>query len=140
MRTAESIMERLEGIAQTLEHRGQTDIARQIEEVVSELREEGRVVRGPDLMTTGEAAEALGVRSVFTIKRWARDGILDGFQRGGRILVTRESVENMLASPKVAGLRHREADLDAFDASGEQVPPTSWPGRKPWKTNATNSL
>lgn len=139
MKSPETITQKLEEIAQVLEQRGQVDVARQVGEVISELREEGQVVRGPDLMTTGEAAEALGVRSVFTIKRWARDGLLDGFQRGGRILVTRESVERMLTSPKVADLRQQEADLAAFDANGEQVPPISWSGRKPWKSNAPSN-
>ena len=35
-------------------------------------------------MTTGEAAEALGIRSVNTIKRWAGEGLLEGFRRVAR--------------------------------------------------------
>ena len=45
-----------------------------------------------DVLTTGQAAAALRLRSVNTVKRWVREGTLDGFRRGSRILILRGSV------------------------------------------------
>lgn len=134
MQQAETITRKLERVAEKLAERGQDDLAREVDAVVSDLRR-NRGLKDPDVMTTGEAAAALGVRSVFTVKRWARDGILDGFRRGGRILITRASVERLLNSPTVAKQRAAEADLEEFDAGEEALPPMPWLGRKPWEGN-----
>jgi hypothetical protein len=58
-------------------------------------------------MTTGQAARALGIASLNTIKSWVRAGLLEGFQRGGRVMVSRASVERPLS-------------------------PITWTGRTPW--------
>jgi excisionase family DNA binding protein len=130
------ITSRLNDVARRLGERGETELEREVESIIAELDRAKAPPLG--LMTTGEAARELGVRSVFTIKRWAREGILEGFRRGGRILITRESVERLAQGPKVADERARDAQLvsalEAFDAGDEPVPPTSWPGRKPWVT------
>ena len=51
--------------------------------------------------------------------KWARDGLLEGYRRGGRVLVTRQSVERFVSHPTVAEERAYERDLDevlgAFD-------------------------
>jgi excisionase family DNA binding protein len=133
---SEVIVRKLEGLSDKLAERGQPDLAREIDSVVEDLRKDTETSTSREVMTTGEAASLLGVRSVFTIKRWAREGILDGFRRGGRILVTRESVERVLHSPNVAQERRLEADLAAFDGGDQPVPSTSWSGRKPWETHA----
>jgi excisionase family DNA binding protein len=87
-------------------------------------------------MTTGEAAALLGVASVNTIKRWARQGLLEGYQRGGRVLVSRRSVERMLGAPALAAERAHEQELDEalapFDTDERPLPPLRWSGRKPW--------
>lgn len=131
-----TIAERLERIAERLTERGQVDLAQETASIVSALRCGENLEETQDVLTTGEAAKMLGVRSLFTVKRWAREGLLEGFQRGGRILVTRRSVERLLHSPKVSDQRAREgkliADFDAFDAKDEVVPPAHWHGRRPW--------
>src|SRR5271167_676170 len=88
------------------------------------------------LITTGEAARLLGVRSINTIKRWAIDGVLEGFRRGGRILVSRRSVERLVGSPPLAEQKKFEADqeeaLAPFDVGDDEPLPTSaMSGRKP---------
>lgn len=90
------------------------------------------------VMTTGEAAEALGVRSINTIKRWAGDGVLEGFRRGGRIVISRRSVETMLNKPELARQKsweQRVAEaLEGFDASDDDLSEmrAAHVGRKPW--------
>ena len=135
---AEVITRKLERVAEKLAERGQVDLAREVDAVVNDLRQNNRQLDN-DVMTTGEAAAALGVRSVFTVKRWAREGLLDGFRRGGRILITRASVERLLKSPKVAEQQAVEADLLAFDVGDEVVPTSPWTGRKPWEGLASDA-
>ena len=128
---------KLKHLSEELRQRGQTDLADDVGELVEALRQQGQHERPGRLMTTGEAAQALGVRSINTIKRWAAEGQLDGVRRGGRLLILAESVKRMTQSPSVAEQKAREAQiaaaLEPFDAGDEEVPPTStWTGRKPW--------
>ena len=48
----------------------------------------------PTLLTTGQAAERLGI-SIPTVKRWIERGVLVGQQIGGRWQVASESVERL---------------------------------------------
>lgn len=52
------------------------------------------------MLTTRQAAERLGV-SLQTVRRWAREGLLDGRQTKdrGEIQVTEESVERAASTP-----------------------------------------
>jgi excisionase family DNA binding protein len=90
------------------------------------------------LLSTEEAAEILGVRSSNTVKRLAREGLLAGFQVGGRVKVTRASVERLRGSSALARQQDYERDLaevlDPFDAGDEPLPPSELPhmGRVPW--------
>jgi hypothetical protein len=123
MNKREAIPDRLEHVATELTERGQKDLASEVRSVVADLRESA-ATELPPMLTTGQAAQALGIRSVFTIKRWVREGILDGQRRGSRIFVTRESVERLLRSPTVAEERAR--DLEPGGA-GEQSGSTGSP-------------
>ena len=64
------------------------------------------------LLTTGQAANVLGIRSVNTVKRWIYDGLLVGYRRGGRILVSVDSVAQLIASSELASQRAFESRLD----------------------------
>ena len=133
--------EQLHDVLQKLRERGQDDLAVELEDIIHGLRV-GAMPEPPDgVITTGEAAAMLGVHSINTIKRWAREGQLEGFQRGGRVLVSRRSVLQLLQSPSLAKQRELERrvaqDLSAF---GSDEPPeglgATWEGRRPWEQGA----
>ncbi|MBI3979644.1 MAG: helix-turn-helix domain-containing protein [Chloroflexi bacterium] len=138
MLNAERIEHKLKRLSEELRQRGEIDLVEDVGEIIETLHDEADRPRSAPLMTTGEAARALGIRSINTIKRWASEGLLDGVRRGGRWLISSESVDRMLCSPLVSQLKEREAqtlaDLDPFDV-GEETPPPSnnWVGRKPWE-------
>jgi excisionase family DNA binding protein len=144
MRNPERVRE-LEAVYAQLDQDGQSELARRVRQVAEDLRQEDQ----PDtheLITTGEAAEILGVRSINTVKRWVREGALEGFRRGSRILVSRASVQRMVDAPAVAAQHAREREMDAlletFEPSGAkqiEVPPSAagWVGHKPWETADT---
>ena len=123
-----------------LKARGDSQTAERVAAVAARLAGAGGVEDsiGP-LITTGQAARMLGIRSVNTIKRWARDGLLEGFRRGGRVLVSERSVRKVASHPALDGQRAFEHELDValapFDAGDEPVPTTgqTWVGRKPWE-------
>ena len=125
----------LDAVADELTRRGETDLAQKTREAVAALRSADAA---PDLVTTGEAARLLGVRSINTVKAWVRDGLLEGAQVGGRMKVSRASIERMLESAVLARERawEREVEevLDAFDAGDLPLPPSdvSSIGRAPW--------
>ena len=127
-----------------LQRRGISDLAAVLDQAIAELQTPG-TESASELITTGEAARLLGVRSVNTVKRWAADGILDGFRRGGRVLVSRQSVERLLEDSRLFVHQQRERALDEalapFDA-GDEMPTSesaTWDGRRPWATNAARS-
>ena len=124
-----------------LQRRGISDLAAVLDQAIAELQTPDAEAVS-ELMTTGEAAQRLGVRSVNTVKRWAADGILEGFRRGGRVLVSRQSVERLREDSRLTVRQRRERALDEalapFDA-GDELPssePATWDGRRPWATNA----
>jgi excisionase family DNA binding protein len=148
MSTSKPLASRLEDVANRLRQRGDHELVDQLSGLALEVDAlEQRVSRAEPadsempstVMTTGEAARTLGIRSVNTIKRWAREGLLAGFQRGGRVMVSRESVEALLASPTLSEQReyeHRLAEaFDAIDPGDEPLPPSGMAhvGRKPWE-------
>jgi excisionase family DNA binding protein len=114
MNTGEALAS-LEQVARELESRGATDLAERLHAAIACLREQ--MPAGPEqqiasgVLTTGEAARLLGVGSLNTIKAWARQGLLDGYQRGGRVVVTRDSVERLLHSRPLAAEQSYEREL-----------------------------
>ena len=139
MKSTEEAVERLEIVASRLRERGAPDLADEVGTVIEHLAHVGEPSPADlELVASGEAAALLGVRSINTIKKWAIDGLLDGYRRGGRIMVTRASIERMRAHPTVAAERAFAAKSDAawapFETDGRDLPPpTTVPGRKPWE-------
>ncbi|HVC32898.1 MAG TPA: helix-turn-helix domain-containing protein [Chloroflexota bacterium] len=135
-------MRELERVSQELQQRGLAEIADDIGSVIKVLQQQPSAAPAVEMVTTGEAAKLLNVRSVNAIKRWAADGLLEGFRHGSRILISQRSIERVQDSPTVADQRAFEAgldvDLDPFDVGSERIdlePP--W-GRKPWETPRAN--
>lgn len=134
----ETIRHRLSRLGEKLEQRGEGDLAREAAAIAASL-ESGAVVAEPvgGLVTTGQAAELLGIRSVNTVKRWVRDGLLNGYQRGGRLMVSRSSIDRIVQQPPVAAQRRYEEGLAAalsdFDAGDAELPSSASVGRKPWE-------
>ena len=56
-------------------------------------------------MTTAEAARALGIRSVNTIKFWVKTGYLQGKRMGGRILIPRTEIDRLEEDERVRVMR-----------------------------------
>ena len=103
-------VERLSAVAKELRARGQADLAQEVD-AIRELLPASRSDDDGALMTTGEAAAALGVRSIHTVKQWVQRGLLEGHRRGGRVLVSRRSVEEMRESSAFGGTEEYERAL-----------------------------
>jgi excisionase family DNA binding protein len=141
---ATSILGQLDAITAQLRAREQNDLADQLRQVTDVLRAAVPPVQEDVLITTTEAAQALGVRSVNTIKRWVREGLLEGYRRGGRVLVSRSSVEQMAHDSAVSRQRTYEQGLAAAlapfdlgdDTPAEDLDTLTHRGRAPWATDA----
>lgn len=157
MSTVEPVASRFEKILGQLRERGDVELANEVALIareVASMQGRGRdagaqptasesalpvaLEPGSDLMTADEAARALGIRSLNTVERWARERLLEGSLRGGHMMISRKSVDSMLASPALARQREYERNLaevlDAVDAGDDPLPPMDMAhrGRKPW--------
>jgi excisionase family DNA binding protein len=127
----------LDAVRGQLMAEGKNDMVEQVADVIRYLQPSA-ALPVVDLISTSEAATILGVRSINTVKRWAADGLLEGYCVGSRIKVTRASVEKILQSPIAERQRTYERELDAalapFDAGDDPIPDTgrTHVGRKPW--------
>jgi hypothetical protein len=96
--------------------------------------------RTRDLLTTAEAAEALGIRSINTIKRWVKTGYLQGVQRHERTMIPFSEIERIQHDGRVGALRavgHLQAEIADFSGEGlsdeELIGLTETrPGKPPW--------
>ncbi len=135
-------------LRETLTHALTSAEAGDVPETVRVLRAALEDVNGERLLTTTEAAQALGIRSINTVKAWRRQGYIMGVTIGNRTLIPMMEVERLQSSERVRGIRlaeqlHTESaalggdeemsqeELDALDAGR--------PGILPWLRSTTNS-
>lgn len=83
-------------------------------EAASRIRAALREADQEEFLTTTEAARALGIRSVNTIKLWVKTGYLQGKKMGGRTLIPRSEVARLATDERVrvmrtVGLLHEES-------------------------------
>jgi hypothetical protein len=96
--------------------------------------------RARALLTTAEAAEALGIRSINTIKRWVKIGYLHGVQRNERTMIPFSEIERIQHDDRVGVLRatgRLQAEIADFSAEGlsdEELIglKETRPGKAPW--------
>ncbi len=101
------------------------------------LREADR--RG--LLTTAEAAAALGIRSINTVKRWVKIGYINGVQRNGRTMIPVSEVERIRDDDRVRAqralskLQEEIADFGGDGLTDEEMEGlrATRPGRPPWE-------
>ena len=111
-------------------------------EVVRTAQEALRALDGDRLLTTTEAAEALGVRSINTVKLWHRNGFLSGVQRGNHTMIPFAEIERVRDDERVRAIRAADRLHDASSEFGvpeglsdEELQRLSAarPGRLPWQ-------
>lgn len=92
-------------------------------------------------ITTGEAARRLGVGSLNTVKRWAREGRLESRHVGARVQIRAQSIARLLAGdePQVARAQRLHELLAQVEDIGKDLSPNDWErllaerrGRLPW--------
>lgn len=72
------------------------------------------------LLTTTEAAEVLGIRSVNTLKALVRTENLQTVMHGNRMMIALSEVERIREGAPVRGIRAADRAHDAADALGAQ--------------------
>jgi Helix-turn-helix domain len=111
-------------------------------EVVRTAQKALRELDGAWLLTTTEAAEALGVRSINTVKLWCRTGLLSSVQRGNRMMIPLAEIERVQNDERVRAIRAADKLHDASKDFGvpegltdEEMQRLSAarPGRLPWQ-------
>ena len=128
----------LEGVADELRRDGRPALAERTRAAVAALRRDGLGHAEVDVLSPDDAARLLGIGNAGMIGRWSREGLLEGCRVGGRLRVSRRSVERLAESPVVARYRAWERQLDhvlaEFDFSDVELDPPVIPhaGRKPW--------
>lgn len=92
------------------------------------------------LLTTAEAAEALGIRSINTVKRWVNTGYMHGVKRNERTMIPLSEVERIWHDDRVRDQRalsklHEEIADFGHDMTQEEMDGlrAGRPGRLPWE-------
>jgi|GEM_PF-5203943 len=97
-------------VVEDLRAQGRTQVAQSLENLIRYVEESLNepILRKPkDLLTTGQAARALGV-SIQTIKNWAADGKLETVKLGGRTMVVRKGLLDYLHTVRASSNRPAE--------------------------------
>jgi excisionase family DNA binding protein len=119
------------------------DVADQrAQEAVERIKTALREADQDEYLTTAEAARALGIRSVNTVKAWISTGYLTGKKTGGRTLIPRSEIERLETDARVQAMRAMDRLHDASGDLGNdegltaeelRVLEETRPGMLPWK-------
>lgn len=116
-------LDRLSALEREMERAGRTAEREALREARRAL-----VRQEPDFVTTGVAAERLGV-SIPTVKRWIARGALTGGSLGTRWLVSADSVEAVLALRRSLGALDREGNPTPEEITALHAQPREADGR-----------
>jgi len=113
-----------------------------VKEAADKIRAALREADQEEFLTTTEAARALGIRSVNTIKLWVKTGYLTGKRMGGRTLIPRSEIARLEDDERVRIMRtvgklHEESnDLgrdEGMTPQELQMLSDGRPGTLPWQ-------
>ena len=99
-----------------------------------------KAARPGGLLTTSEAAHALGVRSVSTIKYWVKTGYLRGVKRNERTMIPASEIARIRDEDRVRMLRASEERQQAAEIPGDTEPITNEEKALLRVANGTRSL
>ncbi len=95
---------------------------------------------GRKLLTTTEAADALGVRSVNIVKYWVKTGYIHGVKHDERTMIPVSEVERIMDEDRVRDMRAADKLDEATNELGRpmtdeemEILAASRPGKLPWK-------
>jgi hypothetical protein len=111
-----------------------------VKAAAEKLRRALRDAEAHNLLTTAEAAAALGVRSINTVKRWVKTGYIHGVQRNERIMIPVSEIlrihddDRVRAQRAVGTLQEEIADFGRELTEAELLAlKAGRPGRLPWE-------
>lgn len=111
-----------------------------VKAAAEKLRRALRDAEAHNLLTTAEAAAALGVRSINTVKRWVKTGYIHGVQRNERTMIPVSEIlrihdDDRVRAQRAVGKLHEEiADFCRELTEAELLAlKAGRPGRLPWE-------
>jgi|SRR5689334_24168510 len=119
-----------------------------VDEVIRAADHALHALDGDQLLTTTQAAELLGIRSVNTLKLLVRSSGIGYEMRGNRMMIPLAELQRIQNSPEVRGihasdrLHDASAELGTDEGlSGEQLEDLtlSRPGWLPWKAHGSRA-
>ncbi len=94
---------------------------------------------GRKLLTTTEAADALGVRSVNIVKYWVKTGYIHGVKHDERTMIPVSEIERIMDEDRVRDMRAADKLDEATNELGRpmtdeemEMLAASRPGKLPW--------
>jgi hypothetical protein len=111
-----------------------------VKAAAEKLRRALRDAEAHTLLTTAEAAAALGVRSINTVKRWVKTGYLHGVQRNERTMIPVSEILRIHDDDRVRAQRAVGKLQEEIDDFGRELTEAELlalkagrPGRRPWE-------